>query len=580
MKRALLILLTLLILFPAGARAQDGLTPEQIEQIADSVVMIVTYNGSRPIGSGSGTIVTRTGAIFTNQHVVDEGDDFRIYLLEDLNEKPVHAYYARVDFVLDEMDFAILQIDRDDNGRAVNPNDLDLPFLPYEEIELVRGDHVYVFGYPDIGDGYLVLTEGKITTIQNGSVGGERMPVWYQTDAEISPGNSGGLAVNAEGRFIGIPTSVNSEERTMGRLGGLIPLTSIIRMAGIGEGIDAPANVEKGEPSETEKDAPSLTYGPYEGDLIQDDDPYLETYWASVDMRDFIAWADFSVSGLEAGQDWDFGFMFRNSDVNEDLRLIVTSQGEWRFYDGTSVLIASGDASSFKPSEPNTLFLLAYGDEGIFYLNGGYVTTLDLSARMTRGDFAVATGFFEGTENGGVTTEYADFEVRALSRVFGPEDGSLPHDDDDSIEYAQCGINEQNFVAAADFYVPYGTRVADWDAGMLFRDNSGGGISDEYRLVFASDGYWAVIARSDESNYLADGTTNAVRTGAEDMNRLMLLAEDDFGIFFINGELISSFKLPESAQPGDIAVATGFYPDSEVAGSATAYRNFTVWAIP
>jgi hypothetical protein len=51
--------------------------------------------------------------------------------------------------------------------------------------------------------------------------------VWYQTDAEISPGNSGGLAVNQAGQALGIPTAVLSEEETGGRLGGILPFVAI-----------------------------------------------------------------------------------------------------------------------------------------------------------------------------------------------------------------------------------------------------------------------------------------------------------------------------------------------------------------
>jgi serine protease Do len=78
-----------------------------------------------------------------------------------------------------------------------------------------------------VGDNFLVFTNGTITTIQNGDLGGQRLPVWNQTDAEISPGNSGGLAVNNQGFMVGIPTAVQSEQRTGGRLAYLIPLELI-----------------------------------------------------------------------------------------------------------------------------------------------------------------------------------------------------------------------------------------------------------------------------------------------------------------------------------------------------------------
>ncbi|MEO8397209.1 MAG: hypothetical protein ABI700_29710, partial [Chloroflexota bacterium] len=61
----------------------------------------------------------------------------------------------------------------------------------------------------------------------NDTLNGARIPYWYQTDAQISPGNSGGLVVNSAGEMIGIPTEVRSEERTLGRLGSILTMAAI-----------------------------------------------------------------------------------------------------------------------------------------------------------------------------------------------------------------------------------------------------------------------------------------------------------------------------------------------------------------
>jgi len=71
------------------------------------------------------------------------------------------------------------------------------------------------------------MTSGEITTVQNGTIGDIRLPVWYWTDAEISGGNSGGLVIDENGVLIGLPTWVVSEEETAGRLGGILPLVAI-----------------------------------------------------------------------------------------------------------------------------------------------------------------------------------------------------------------------------------------------------------------------------------------------------------------------------------------------------------------
>lgn len=202
-----------------------------IEEIASSVVLIENIRGVRVVSTGTGTIVSPDGLIYTNQHVIEGGDDFAIYMLnEDLGEQPSLRYYASLRYVSETMDFAILQIDRDFNLNPVNPQAQALPYLtPAHENEMQVGDRIRIFGYPGIGDGYMIVTSGEIVAVQNGTINGERTPVWYRTDAEISGGNSGGLAVNEAGEFIGLPTWVVTEDRTAGRLGGILPIGALQR---------------------------------------------------------------------------------------------------------------------------------------------------------------------------------------------------------------------------------------------------------------------------------------------------------------------------------------------------------------
>jgi hypothetical protein len=237
MKKVITLWLLLASLLPAPTFAQKAneLTEGDIAAIAETVVQIIVFENGQPISSGSGVLVTSTGTIYTNRHVIDDGTEYGIAVLEDMNELPVLTYYASLSFYFNELDFAILQIDRDVDGNAIIPTTLNLPFMdPNVVAEGSRGDDVYVFGYPGIGEGYFVLTRGQITTIQNGDIGETRLPVLYQTDAEIAPGNSGGLAVNSAGNLLGIPTLVLSEDQTGGRLGGILPFQAILALLEVG----------------------------------------------------------------------------------------------------------------------------------------------------------------------------------------------------------------------------------------------------------------------------------------------------------------------------------------------------------
>ena len=215
-----------LVLTP-GASAQADLASDDIDRISRAVVRVVGLRYGEEVSSGSGTLVDRTGLIFTNRHVVEEADDYVVEILENPNEPPVPRYRARLLGYSMDVDFAQLQIDRDERGRTIATSNITLPFLSSVATDAQRGDRVFVLGYPGIGDGYLALTQGTVSTIRNGTVDSRRLPVWYQTDAQIAPGNSGGLAVNVEGEMVGIPTTVRTERRTGGRLGGILAISAV-----------------------------------------------------------------------------------------------------------------------------------------------------------------------------------------------------------------------------------------------------------------------------------------------------------------------------------------------------------------
>ena len=72
---------------------------------------------------------------------------------------------------------------------------------------LEHGDAVYCVGYPDYALGSIDYTSGEITNIlADVNRFGETVRYYIGTDADISAGNSGGAAVNRDGKLIGLPT--------------------------------------------------------------------------------------------------------------------------------------------------------------------------------------------------------------------------------------------------------------------------------------------------------------------------------------------------------------------------------------
>ncbi|NDJ76068.1 MAG: trypsin-like serine protease [Chloroflexi bacterium] len=205
---------------------RDGtLDRYEIADVSRSVVLLANIQRNQIIASGTGTLISPDGLIVTNAHVVEDADFVVIGVLDDINDPPEFRYTGEVIESDARVDVALVQLRGDINGDPIDVPALNLPYLPTltPTESVYRGDTVYIFGYPGIGDDYLVLTTGIIVSVENGYFDNERVPVWYRTDAEIAPGNSGGLAVNGNGDFVGIPTTVRSELETGGRLGGIRP---------------------------------------------------------------------------------------------------------------------------------------------------------------------------------------------------------------------------------------------------------------------------------------------------------------------------------------------------------------------
>src|SRR5690606_14171244 len=92
----LLLAIVILALGPRSLDAQVTLGRDEIDRISHAVVRVVALDAGQPVSSGSGTIVEPNGVIYTNRHVVQDGADFGIEILDDLNELPVLRFHARL----------------------------------------------------------------------------------------------------------------------------------------------------------------------------------------------------------------------------------------------------------------------------------------------------------------------------------------------------------------------------------------------------------------------------------------------------------------------------------------------------
>ncbi len=167
---------------------------------------------------GSGVIVSSSGLIVTNYHVIEQADDVFV-TLSDGRELP--ATVVAADSVLD---LAILKVSGTDLP-AIKMGDSD---------DLMVGEWVLAMGNPFgnlIGDPHPTVTVGVVSALKRSFRSGGPSPKVYQdmiqTDAAINPGNSGGALVNVAGELVGINTFIVSRSGGSIGIGFAIPVNRV-----------------------------------------------------------------------------------------------------------------------------------------------------------------------------------------------------------------------------------------------------------------------------------------------------------------------------------------------------------------
>ncbi|MEY4883302.1 MAG: hypothetical protein RIS34_1156 [Pseudomonadota bacterium] len=165
--------------------------------------------GSEPqVGLGSGVIVSASGYILTNNHVVEAADEIEVVLNDSR-----HAS-AKVIGTDPDTDLAILKIDLD-----------KLPVIVLGNSDALQvGDQVLAIGNP-FGVGQTV-TSGIISALGRNQLGINTFENFIQTDAAINPGNSGGALVDTNGNLMGINTAIYSRSGGSMGIGFAIPVST------------------------------------------------------------------------------------------------------------------------------------------------------------------------------------------------------------------------------------------------------------------------------------------------------------------------------------------------------------------
>lgn len=199
--------------------ATAGTTSAIVKKTADSVVEIATESvvtGSFAQqyiqqGAGSGVIISEDGYIITNNHVIDGANNITVTLRDGTT-----SYTAAVIGTDADNDIALLKVD----ATGLKPATFG------DSSTLAVGDYVVAIGNP-LGELGGTVTDGIISALaREVTIEGKDMTL-LQTNAQISPGNSGGGLFNANGELVGIVNAKDSATEVEG-IAFAIPINNVL----------------------------------------------------------------------------------------------------------------------------------------------------------------------------------------------------------------------------------------------------------------------------------------------------------------------------------------------------------------
>ncbi|SCL14312.1 serine protease, S1-C subfamily, contains C-terminal PDZ domain [Micromonospora nigra] len=185
--------------------------PQIVAQLQPSVVTVRVGQGI-----GSGVVFRDGGLILTNEHVVGDQENVEVALADGTR---IPARVVAADAVTD---LAVLRAER-----------TDLPPAPFRTELPSPGEPVLALGSPL---GFLnSVTAGIVSGVGREIPGsasqGNALVDLIQTDAAISPGNSGGALVDFSGRVIGINDAYLPPQTGAVSIGFAIPAATALDIA-------------------------------------------------------------------------------------------------------------------------------------------------------------------------------------------------------------------------------------------------------------------------------------------------------------------------------------------------------------
>jgi S1-C subfamily serine protease len=166
--------------------------------IVDINTIVQTANGNGA-AAGTGMIITSSGEVLTNNHVVDGSTSISVTIAGHAG-----TYTAHVIGVSPTSDVALIQIEGVSGLPTVTLADSS-SVKPGDQVVAI-GNALGAGGTPSVTQGSVTAVDQTITASEGNGIS-ETLSGMIQEDATIQPGDSGGALVNSSGQVIGMITA-------------------------------------------------------------------------------------------------------------------------------------------------------------------------------------------------------------------------------------------------------------------------------------------------------------------------------------------------------------------------------------
>jgi serine protease Do len=191
-----------------------------VVQINVSGIEQTPFGAQKQEGLGSGVIYRSDGYIITNNHVVEGSRDVEVAFADGTTER------GEVVGTDPTTDIALVSVDRN-----------DLPAADFASGDPIVGQTAVAVGSPSgfestVTSGIISGTGREVPAEYTGGTQAPSLVDLIQTDAAISPGNSGGALADREGRVMGINVAyLPPAETGAENIGFAIPSATAVSVA-------------------------------------------------------------------------------------------------------------------------------------------------------------------------------------------------------------------------------------------------------------------------------------------------------------------------------------------------------------